>query len=47
MVDVPGPSATLLGVVRPSQIDEDPAHDLGRYSEKMSPILPVGALDIH
>ena len=34
-------------MVRPSQIDEDPAHDLGGCSEEMRPVLPVGTLGIH
>ena len=47
MVDRTYSSATLLRVVRSSQIDEDPAHDLGRCSEEMRPVLPVGTLGIH
>jgi hypothetical protein len=47
MIDVVGTASSLPGVVRPRKVYENPAHNLGRCSEKMRPILPVGGLDVH
>ena len=43
----PAPPPRFWACVRPRQVDENPAHDLGRCGEKMRPILPVGALGVH
>jgi hypothetical protein len=47
MVDGPDPAAALLRCVRPREVYENPAHDLGGRGEKMCPILPVGTVGIH